>query len=65
MVPPPSLTELPEPPASLPNTAPSTVKLSELLATINENYTKYHLLSEQLQGLQNWILKQKELHKSR
>ena len=40
----------------------SHVKLSELVQKIVDNYNKYHVISEQLSSLQEWIEQQKGLH---
>lgn len=44
------------------NEAPSGVELSEYSKTVTNNYTKYHMLSDQLKSLQEWIIEQKNLN---
>lgn len=41
---------------------PSGVELSEYSKTVTNNYTKYHILSDQLKALQEWIIEQKKLN---
>lgn len=43
--------------------ADSGIKLSQVAKTVNDNYTQYHLLAEQLKSLQEWINKQHKLSK--
>ena len=41
---------------------PSGIALSEVERTINDNYTTYNKVAEQLKLLQEWVTKQKELN---
>jgi hypothetical protein len=38
------------------------VRLSTLVQSVVDNYTKYHELSEQLQALQSWLREVEALH---
>ena len=40
---------------------PSGISLSEAEKIIADNYTKYHLVAEQLKALQDWVREQKKL----
>lgn len=44
------------------NEAASGVELTDYSKTVTNNYTKYHILSEQLKSLQEWIIEQKKLN---
>lgn len=44
------------------NETPSGVELSDYSKTVTDNYTKYHMLSDQLRSLQEWITEQKKLN---
>ena len=52
MIPPTDLQVLPE----------SNVQLSDAEKVIAENYGTYHLITDQLKALQNWVKQQKELN---
>lgn len=49
---PPELAMVPPPPLK---TLPEKVTLQEVGDTINDNYTQYHLIADQLTNLQEWI----------
>jgi len=42
--------------------AASGIALSEVERTINDNYTTYNKVAEQLKLLQEWVTKQKEIN---
>ena len=44
------------------NEAPSGIELSDYSKAVTDNYTKYHMLSDQLKSLQEWITEQKNLN---
>jgi hypothetical protein len=40
----------------------SSVKLSEVAATVTDNYTLYHQVSQQLKSLQEWVKEQQSIY---
>lgn len=40
----------------------SSVKLSEVTATVTDNYTLYHQVSQQLKSLQEWVKEQQSIY---
>jgi hypothetical protein len=39
-----------------------TVYLSELMTTVTNNYTKYHICANQVESWQDWYSKQKAIY---
>lgn len=50
------------PPAKL-MLLPEKADLRDVSRVVNENYIQYHLISQQLTDLQNWVTDQLELNK--